>query len=92
MATFQGHIPHFSGATDDWEIYIEQLMHYFTASGNDDGEKKYAILLSTCEMAAYKLLKTLVAPVDLTTMLFEELVKKALEYYKPQPSVIMQRF
>ena len=92
MATFQGHIPNFSGVPDDWEIYTEQLTHYFTASGNDDADKKRAILLSTCGTAAYKLLKTLVAPANLSTMSFEDLVKKALEHYNPQPSMIMRRF
>ena len=72
--------------------YTEQLTHYFTASGNDDADKKRAILLSTCGTAAYKLLKTLVAPANLSTMSFEDLVKKALEHYNPQPSVIMRRF
>ncbi|ETW98968.1 MAG: hypothetical protein ETSY2_41825 [Candidatus Entotheonella gemina] len=40
----------------------------------------------------YKLLKTLVAPAELTTKSVADLVKLAQEHYNPRPSVIMRRF
>ena len=92
MASFHGRVPEFSGATDDWDIFTEQLSHYFTASGITAADKKRAVLLSTCGTIIYKLLKTLVSPDDLTSKTFDELVKLVQDHHHPQPSVIMRRF
>ena len=92
MASFHGRVPEFSGATDDWDIFTEQLAHYFTASGITDADKKRAVLLSTYGTTIYKLLKTLVCPDDLTSKTFDELVKLVQDHHHPQPSVIMRRF
>ena len=92
MASFHGRVPEFSGATDDWDIFTEQLSHYFTASGITDADKKRVVLLSTCGITVFKLLKTLVSPYDLTSRTFDELVKLVQEHHHPQLSVIMRRF
>ena len=92
MACFHGRVPEFSGATDDWDIFTEQLSHYFTASGITDADKKRAVLLSTCGITVYKLLKILLSPDNLTSRTFDELVKLVQEHHHPQPSVIMRRF
>ena len=92
MASFHGRVPEFSGATDDWDIFTEQLSHYFTASGITAADKKRAVLLSTCGTTIYKLLKTLVSPDELTSKTFDELVKLVQDHHHPQPSVIMRRF
>ena len=92
MATMQSRLPEFSGAADEWEIFAEQLTHYFVANEIDDDAKHRAILLSTCGMATYKLLRTLVAPAALTTKTFNELVKLATEHHNPKPSIIIRRF
>ena len=55
-------------------------------------ETKRAILLSACGTTTYKLLKSLVAPAELTMKYFAELVKLAQEHHNPKPSVIMRRF
>lgn len=73
-------------------MFAEQLSYYFVANGIDDADKKGAILLSACRASTYKLLKMLVAPAELTTKSFAELVQLAKEHYTPKPSVIMCRF
>ena len=92
MAAFHGRLPEFSGAADEWEVFAEQLEHYFAANGIDDDGKQRAIMLSACGTATYKLLKTLVTPDALTTKTFDELVGLATEHHNPKPSVIMRRF
>ena len=87
-----GRLPEFTGSATEWDVFAEQLSFYFTANGITDGDKKRAILLSACGTTTYKLLKTLVAPAELTTKSFAELVKLAQEHHNPKPSVIMRRF
>ena len=62
-------------------MFAEQLSYYFVANGIDDADKKRAVLLSACGAATYKLLNTLVAPAELTTKSFAELVQLAKEHY-----------
>ena len=45
MVSFHGRVPEFSGATDDWGIFTEQLSHYFTVSGITAADRKRAVLL-----------------------------------------------
>ena len=56
MAAFHGRLSEFSGASDEWEIFAEQLQHYFAANAVNDDDKQRAILLSACGTATYKLL------------------------------------
>ena len=72
---FHGRLPEFSGASEDWSVFAEQLTHYFTASGISDTAKRRAVLLSTCGTPTYELIKTLTAPADVTTKTFAELVQ-----------------
>ena len=91
-SSHHGQLPQFSGTPSDWDVFAEQLTFYFVANGIDSADKKRAILLSACGTTTYKLLKALVAPAELSTKSFDELVKLAQEHYNPQPSVIMRRF
>lgn len=50
------------------------------------------IILSVCGTSTYKLLKMLVAPIELTAKSFAKLVELAKEHYILKPSVIMCRF
>ena len=90
--TSHGRLPEFSGNAAEWDVFAEQLSFYFTANSITDEDKQRAILLSTCGTTTYKLLKTLVAPADLTSKSFSDLVSLAQEHYSPKPSVIMCRF
>ena len=87
-----GRLPEFNGSATEWDVFAEQLSFYFTVNGIMDEDKQRAILLSACGTTTYKLLKTLLAPVELTSKSFSELVKLAQEHHNPKPSVIMRRF
>ena len=45
MASFHGRATEFSGATDDWDSFTEQLSHYLTVSGITDTDKKRVVVL-----------------------------------------------
>ena len=90
--SFHGRVSEFSGATNNWDIFIEQLFHYFTVSGISTADKKRAVLLDMCGTTIYKLLKTLLSPDDLMSKTFNELVEFAQDHHHPQSSIIMQRF
>ena len=90
--TSHGRLPEFGGNATEWDVFTEQLSFYFTANSIADEGKQRALLLSACGTTTYKLLKTLVAPAELTTKSVADLVKLAQEHYNPRPSVIMRRF
>ena len=92
MATFHGRLLLYSGVPDEWEIFTEQLPHYFTANGVTDKDQQQAILLSTCGTATYKLLKTLVTSAALTTKTLEEPIALVQDNHTPKLSIIMHCF
>ena len=92
MSNTHGHLPQFSGNASEWDVFAEQLAYYLEANGIEDAAKKRALLLSACGTSTYKLLKTLVAPAELSSKSFSDLVKLAQDHYTPKPSVIMSRF
>ena len=67
MAVLHGQLPQFDRVAEDWEVFTEQLTHYFTANAIEDPAKKRSFLLSTCGTTTYKLIKTLVSPAEVTT-------------------------
>ena len=87
-----GHLPEFTGSAAEWNAFAEQLSFYFTVNGITNEEKQWAILVSACGTTTYKLFKTLVAPTELMSKSFSDLVKLAQEHHNPKPSVIMHRF
>ena len=92
MSSTHGHLPQFSGNASKWDVFAEQLSYYLVANEIEDAAKKRALLLSACGTSTYKLLKTLVAPAELSSKSFADLVKLALDHYTPKPLVIMSRF
>ncbi|KAG5899671.1 hypothetical protein JTB14_015161 [Gonioctena quinquepunctata] len=60
-----GHLREFSLRSSEWSIFKPRLMSHFSANGikEDTGSKKMrAILLNTCDEAAFKLIFDLVSP------------------------------
>ena len=90
--TSHGHHPEFSGSTAKWGVFAEELKFYFTVNSIIDAAKQRAILLSSCGTVTYKMLKTLVAPAELTLKSFGQLNKLVQEHHNPKPSVIMCQF
>ena len=92
MASHHGTITEFSGISEDWEAYMEQLESYFVANDITTAAKKRAVLLSSCGTATYKTIRSVVAPDKPTEVAFADLTKKLREHFSPKPSPIMQRF
>ena len=62
MAT-HGSIEELNSTREDWLSYTERLIQYFVANGkSEEGDKRRAILLSSCGAATYQLIRNLVAP------------------------------
>ena len=87
-----GSIGEYSDSIEDWTAYTERLENYFTANDVEDGSKKRAILLSVCEAATYKLIRSLAAPEKPTDYSYEALKQMVKTHHNPKPSVIVQRF
>ena len=92
MATY-GSIGEFNSTQEDWLLYTECLVQYFLANGiSEDGNKRRAILLSSCGTATYQLIHNIVAPDKPTNKTFAELMALVKAHHQPRPSTIMQRF
>ena len=87
-----GALAAFKPQEEDWSEYTERLTFYFAANGITTDAKKRAVLLSYCGPATFRLLRSLVLPVSLDEISFENLMKKMKEHREPQPSVIVRRF
>ena len=92
MAT-HGSVGEFNPDREDWISYTERLTQYFVANGiSEEGEKRKAILLSSCGAATYQLIRNLVAPKKPTEKIFDEIVTLVKDHHQPRPSTIVQRF
>ena len=89
MASNHGQVTEFSGNADDWEAYVKQLESYFVANDITTAAKKRAILLSSCGIAAYKTIRSAVAPTKPTEVDYKDLIQKVQDHYTPTPSAIV---
>jgi len=71
---------------------LEQLESYFVANDVTTAGKKRAVLLSSCGTAAYKMIRSVLAPSKPTEVSYNDLTKKLTEHFSLTPSPIMQRF
>ena len=86
MENHHGQIIEFSGKSDDWEAYIEQLENYFVANDIDSVAKKRAILLAPVVPLPTKRFM----PTKPTEVEYTELVRQLKQHYVPKPSEIIQ--
>ena len=87
-----GKVGAFNESLETWASYLERLGHYFVANDVKEDEKKRAILLSSCGVSTYTIIRNLFAP-DLPSMKsFEDIVTAAGKHFNPKPSSIVQRF
>ena len=71
-------------------IIISSKWIFFRANGIEDGNKKKAILLSSCSSDIYKLFKSLAAPTVLTSASYEDLQHLMSEHKNPKPNSITE--
>ncbi|XP_065891685.1 uncharacterized protein [Dysidea avara] len=82
----------FSGEPSEWEDYVDRLENYFIAHDVKEAEKKREILLSESGVAAYKLIRSLVAPTKPNEVDYKDLLAKVKAHFAPTPSTIVQRY
>ena len=87
-----GKVGAFNEAAESWPSYIERLGHYFVANDVKDSNKKRAILLSSCGVNTYAVIRNLLAPNLPSTKSFDQIVEAAGKHFNPKPSSIVQRF
>ena len=93
MAVKHGAVGEFNSDLEDWVSYTERLVQYFVANGiSEEGDKRRAILLSSCGPTTYQLLRNLVAPGKPTDKSFTQIVELVRDHHQPRPSTIVQRF
>ena len=76
MVSHHGTIAEFSGITEDWKAYMEQLESYFVTNNITATAKKHAVLLSLCGTAMYKIIRSVVAPEKPPEVPYADLTKK----------------
>ena len=77
--------------------YVERLGHFFAANGIvGDSEattaKRQSTFLSVIGPGLYKLLRSILAPVNSSEKMFEQLAEVLKKHYNPPLSEVMQRF
>ena len=87
-----GTISAFDPSIESWSAYVERWSHYFVANDIATPEKKWAILLSACGPATYKLIRSLLPAGALDTTSYDDLVVLVKNYYELKPSPIVQRY
>jgi len=93
MAAKHGTVGEFHTDHEDWVSYTERLEQYFIANSiSTEGDKRRAILLSSCGAPTYQLIRNLVAPGKPTDKTFAEIVTLVRDHHQPRPSTIVQRF
>jgi len=91
ISTITAKIGMFDYTQEDWLTYTKRLQHFFTANGVKE-DKQAVTLLSMCGVSAYRLIKSLLAPVKPETRIFAQLVELVAKHHNPEPTVIVQRF
>ena len=87
-----GKVSAFNESLEPWASYVERLGHYFVANDVKEDKKKIAILLSSCGVNTYTIIRSLFAPDLPATKSFKEIVAAAGTHFNPKPSSIVQRF
>ena len=87
-----GKVGAFNECLEPWASYVERLGHYFVANDVKEDGKKRAILLSSCGVNTYMIIRSLFTPDLPATKSFKEIVATAGTHFNPKPSSIVQRF
>ena len=85
-------IGEFHEANGPWEDYIERFDFLSTAQGIVDDVEKRAMLLAGIGQDAYRLIKSVLAPLSPTEVSYADVVKAVQRHLAPKQSVIISRF
>ena len=70
----------------------ERLMQYFAANNITSKQKQCAVVISSCSVSTYHLIKNLLASRAPSKVELDELISTVTAHCKPPPSKIMQRY
>ena len=82
----------FTSEKEDWKSYVERLKQYFTANDITTKEKQRAVLISSCGVTTYRLIKNLLSPRAPSEVEFDDIIATVSAQCQPPPSEIMQRY
>ena len=91
MATVVGSIAAYT-PEENWQQYVERLQFFMEATGVTDASKKRATFLSVVGPTTFQLLRSLIAPANLSDKTFEELMEVLKTHFNPEPSEIVERY
>ena len=66
--------------------------HYFCANGVTDEEKKRSALITVIGRDNFKLVRSLIHPLEPKDKSYDEIIAAMRQHFEPQPSEILQRF
>lgn len=94
MAAKHGAVGEFNPDLEDWVSYTERIEQYFIVKSIpvEAGNKRKAILLSSCGGPTYQLIRNLLAPGKPSHKTFTEIVTLVRDHHQPPPSTIVQHF
>ena len=75
-----------------WAEWIEILENFVELSEITDEAQKRALLITSCGMPTYQLMRNLVQPSKPKDKTFKELVEVVQNHKEPKPGVIPERF
>ena len=84
MASSHGKLGEFVASKEDWKSYTEHLQQYFAANNIDNAGKRPPILLSSCRVATYRLIKDIIAPKVPTEVSVDDIVAKMTTRCQPR--------
>ncbi|KAL0151789.1 hypothetical protein M9458_052940 [Cirrhinus mrigala] len=90
MATI-GRVPEFDSTKEDFDTYLERFEHWIAANEIDSG-KKGNVFLSVLGPVEYGLLKSLVEPVKIIDLTYQQMTQTLSDLFKPKPILIAERF
>lgn len=71
-----GNIGEYHEGREDWKQYAERLEHFLAANGITNADRKMSVFLSVIGPKAYKLLASLVAPLNPGEMSYVTLLRR----------------
>jgi len=92
MAGLIGKIDEFDSKCEEWKQYEQRLEHYFCTNGVTNEERKRSALITVVGRDNFKLMHSLIHPLEPKDKSYDELIAAMRQHFEPQPSEIMQRF
>jgi hypothetical protein len=87
-----GQLPPFDAKKSSWTEWCEVLEHYIELNNIQGEQQKRALLITSCGLDTYQLMRNLVQPSKPKEKSFKELIEVVQQHTSPKPSEIVERF